>query len=97
MKIITALQKHVQSISKYQKTNLDKEIDKFIAENQSLDETELLDKIYSIYGTRIKFLENATHCKAIINIKEWVVTVGVFFVIGVAIWLISTIILTMAK
>lgn len=97
MKIIKALQKHVQTISKYQKTDLDREIDKFISENQSLDETELLNKIYSVYGTRIKFLEDATHCKAIINIKEWVVTFGVFFVIGIIIWLVSTLILTMAK
>lgn len=97
MKIIKAFQKHVQTISKYQKTDLDREIDKFISENQSLDETELLNKIYSVYGTRIKFLEDATHCKAIINIKEWVVTFGVFFVIGIIIWLVSTLILTMAK
>ena len=71
MKIIKALQKHVQTISKYQKVDLDKEIDKFISENQNLSEVELLDKIYSIYGSRIKFLEDATQCKAIINIKEW--------------------------
>ena len=49
MKIIKALQKHVQTISKYQKVDLDKEIDKFISENQNLSEVELLDKIYSIY------------------------------------------------
>ena len=36
-------------------------------------------------------------CKAIINIKEWVGTFGVFLVIGLAIGVIATIILTMAK
>ena len=97
MKIIKALQKHVQTISKYQKVDLDKEIDKFISENQNLSEVELLDKIYYIYGSRIKFLEDATQCKAIINIKEWVGTFGVFLVIGLAIGVIATIILTMAK
>lgn len=97
MKIIDSLRKHVQAISKYQKADLDKEIDKFISENPNMNETELFDKIYSIYGTRIKFLEAACQCKAIINIKEWVVTFGVFFVIGLAIGLVSTIILTMAK
>ena len=50
MKIIKALQKNVQTISKYQNVDLDKEIDKFISENQNLSEVELLDKIYSIYG-----------------------------------------------
>ena len=89
MKIIKALQKHLQSISKYQNVDLDKEIDKFISENQSLNESELLDKIYSIYGTQIKFLEDATHSKAIINIKEWVATFGVFLVIGIILWIIN--------
>lgn len=97
MKIIKALQKHVHTISKYQKADLDKEVDKFISENQNLSEVELLDKIYSIYGSRIKFLEDATQCNAIINIKEWVSTFGIFFIIGLAIGVVSTIILTMAK
>ena len=97
MKIINALQKHVQGVSKYQKVNLDKEISKFISENQNMNETELLDKIYSIYGSRIKFLEDASQCKAIINIKEWVATVGVFLVIGLAIGIVSVLISTMAK
>lgn len=97
MKIINALQKHVQGISKYQKVDLDKEISKFISENQNMNETELLDKIYSIYGSRIKLLEDASHCKAIINIKEWVATFGVFLVIGLAIGIVSILISTMAK
>ena len=87
MEFIKALQKHVQSISKYQKVNLNKEIDKFISENQDLNEKELLDKIYSTYGSRINILENATQCKAIIEIKEWVVTFGVFFIAGIIIWI----------
>lgn len=97
MKIIKALQKHVHTISKYQKADLDKEVDKFISENQNLSEVELLDKIYSIYGSRINFLEDATQCNAIINIKEWVATFGIFFIIGLVIGIVSTIILTMAK
>ncbi|MEL5894133.1 hypothetical protein AAE250_11580 [Bacteroides sp. GD17] len=97
MKIIKALQKHVQTISKYQKADLDKEIDKFISDNQSLNEAELLDKIYSTYGIQIKFLEDASQCKAIINIKEWVVTFGVFFTIGVIIGVLSFIVSVMAK
>ncbi|MHC8416668.1 hypothetical protein [Bacteroides hominis] len=89
MTIIKTLQKHVQTISKYQKADLDKEINQFISANQGLNEVDLLDKIYSIYGTQIKFLEDATHCKAIINIKEWVATFGVFFVIGIILWIIN--------
>lgn len=97
MKIIKALQQHVQKISKYQKTDLDKDINKFISENQNLSETELFDNIYSIYGRRIKFLEDSTQSKAIIEIKEWVATLGVFFIIGIAILMISFIISAMAK
>lgn len=97
MNNIKVLQKHIQTISKYQKSDLHNDIDKFISENQDLNDVELLDKIYLIYGTRIKLLENATQCKAIINIKEWVATFGFFFIFGLAVWLVATIILSMGK
>ena len=34
----------------------------------------MLDRIYTKFGIQIKFLEEASHYKVIINIKEWVVT-----------------------
>lgn len=97
MDTIKALQKHIQKISKFQKANLDKEVNKFISENPNLNETELLDKIYSVYGSRIKTLEDATHCKAIIDIKEWVATLGIFVVIGIILWIINFAVLSTVK
>lgn len=97
MELIKALQKHVQSIGKYQGVDLDKEIKTFISENSNISEVELLDRIYTKFGTQIKFLEEASHYKAIINIKEWVVTFGVFFMIGLIVTIIFTLITTMVK
>lgn len=97
MELIKALQKHVQVLSKYQGVSLDKEIKSFILENSNIGEVELLDKIYNRFGTQIKFLEDASHCKAIINIKEWVVTFGVFFMIGLIAMIVSTLTTTMVK
>ncbi|ERI85033.1 hypothetical protein [Bacteroides pyogenes] len=88
MKLIKALQLHVAIISKYQGVSLDKEIAEFCSEHQNLDEKELLEKVYAKYGSRIKFLEDAARCKSLINIKEWVATLGVFFIIGLIAYLI---------
>lgn len=96
MTLIEALQKHVKNISTYQGVGLGKEIDTFISENKNLSDTELLDKIYSVYGSRIKFLEVASHSKAIINIKEWVATFGFFFILGIVVWVVY-LVLVMAK
>lgn len=76
---------------------MDKEIKSFILENSNIGEVELLDKVYNRFGTQIKFLEDASHCKAIINIKEWVVTFGVFFMIGLIAMIVSTLTTTMVK
>lgn len=94
MKTIKVLLVHVQKISKYQKADLSKEIDKFISDHQNLNESELLNEIYTVYGNQIKLLENAVRCKAIINIKEWISTIGILIVIGIILWIINFAILT---
>lgn len=82
MNTIESLKSHIKRISKYNDAILYKEIDSFIELNKDLSEEELIKKLYGIYENRIKFLEASTHAKAIICIKEWVVTFGVFFIIG---------------
>lgn len=83
MKLINVLQKHIRDISIYQGADLHEKIATLIYQNQNLSETELFDKIYSEYGKQIKFLENATQTKSIINIKSWVATFGFFFLLGI--------------
>lgn len=83
MEITKVLQKHIRDISISQEADLHREIDKFISENQNLSESELFDRIHSEYGRQIKFLENAAQNKAIISIKGWITTFGVFFLLGI--------------
>lgn len=83
MELTKVLQKHIKDISIYQGADLHREIDSFISQNQSLSESELFDKIQSKYGTQIKFLEDATYNKAILNIRGWVAIFGFFFLLGI--------------
>lgn len=85
MKIISALQKHINSISIRQESTLHKEVESFISQNSNLNEEDLLNEIYSKYGTQIKFLEEAVQCKAIISIRSWVATFGFFFILGLVV------------
>lgn len=82
MNTITSLKLHIKRISKYNDIALYKEIDSFIELNKDLSEENLIKNLYETYENRIKFLEASTHAKAIICIKEWVVTFGVLFTIG---------------
>lgn len=82
MNTIESLKSHIKRISKYNDITLYKEIDSFIELNKNLSEEELLKKLYATYENRIKFLEASTHAKTIISIKEWVATLGIFFLIG---------------
>lgn len=93
MNTIKVIKSHIKRISKYNEVELCKEIDSFIELNKDLSEEELLRKIYGVYENRIKLLEASTHAKAMVCIKEWVVTLGVFFVIG----LIVSVILLLAS
>lgn len=88
MKIITALQKHINDISIPQESTLHREVNSFISQNSNLSETDLFNEIYSKYGMQIKFLEDAVRCKAIVSIKSWVATFGVFFLLGVVIYIL---------
>ncbi len=89
MEFIDSVRKHIKDISCYQNNkDFTKEIDKFISENKGLNESELLDRMYEVYGTRIKFFEEATRCKYMKSIKEWVATFGFFLVVGIIIWII---------
>lgn len=88
MKIIKALQKHINDISISQESTLHKEVDSFISQNPNLNEEDLLNEIYSKYGTQIKFLEDAVQCKAIVSIRSWVATFGFFFILGLVVCII---------
>lgn len=85
MELIKFLQKHIKDISIGQETNLHREIDSFISLNSNLNDTELFDEVYTKYASRIKFLENAVQCKAIVAIKSWVTIIGSIFLLAIAI------------
>lgn len=89
MELIQAFKKHIKEICRYQGNNdFYREIESFILQNKELSDSDLLEKVYSRYGTRIKFFEEATRHKQIESIKSWVSLCGFIFVIGVAIGVI---------
>lgn len=93
MELTKILQKHIEDISVYQGADLHREIDSFVSQNQGLSESELFNEIHSRYGRQINFLENAAQSKAIINIRGWVALFGFFFLLGIVILIICSILL----
>ena len=87
---IESFQEHLQRICLCAMTDLDTEIGKFIREpeNKELGEKELFDKIYEIYGTRIKAVENTANTKLMSRIRGWLVAYGVIFVITLILFVI---------
>jgi len=89
MELIDSVRKHIKEIGWYQdNANFSREIEQFISANENLSESELLEKIYSIYGTRIKFLEEATRIKYLASIKSWINFFGILFIISLVIGII---------
>lgn len=89
MELIDSVRKHVKEIGGYQENyNFSREIDKFISENENLSDVELFEKLYSIYGTRIRFFENATRIKYLATIRGWLTFFGVIFVISLLLTII---------
>ena len=89
MELIQAFKKYIKEICWYQ-GNYDfyREIESFILQNKELNDSDLLEKVYSKYETHIKFFEEATRYKQLASIKSWVSLCGFIFVIGVALGVI---------
>lgn len=86
MELLQAFKKYIKDISWYQESNdFWREIEQFISANKGLSDPEMIEKIYSVYGTRIKFFEEATRYKQLASIKGWISLFGVLTILGIII------------
>ena len=87
---IESFQEHLQRISICAMTDLDTEVSKFIRDpaNKDLGDKELFDKIYAVYGTRIKAVENTANTKLMSRIRGWLIVYGVIFVVTLILFII---------
>ncbi len=87
---IESLQEHLQRISICAMTDLDIAVSKFIRdpENKNLDEKELFDKIYEVYGTRIMAVEHTANTKMMSRIRGWMIVFGVIFIVTMILFIV---------